>query len=364
MKLKYLNLRLPQYWSFVICMALMLVVPIWRDHKIFGIDLGTTEEDQKIETLSVLDDGEVVINTTELGKKIIGYAGPTPLEIHIQDNKITRIIALENQETPEFYGAVINSPLFKNYYGLTLEQASQLDVDAVTGATFTSTAMIKNINEGVKYALNEADIPAKIIENKREVDWKFVVTIIIILSGSIIPLFLKNRQYRNCQLILNVILLGFWGGTFISYSQMMSYFTNGITNVLLIPAALMLVSAFIYPFFGKPNHYCNWICPYGSLQELLGKCCPVKLKIPQKVNRLLMHFRDILWFALMWLLWTGLWFDWMEYEPFAAFFFRDASAITLSIAGAFLLLSLFVQRPYCRFVCPTGTLFKLAEGEE
>ena len=32
------------------------------------------------------------------------------------------------------------------------------------------------------------------------------------------------------------------------------------------------------------------------------------------------------------------------------------------IAAAFVTLSVFVPRPYCRFACPTGTLFKLAEA--
>jgi polyferredoxin len=31
------------------------------------------------------------------------------------------------------------------------------------------------------------------------------------------------------------------------------------------------------------------------------------------------------------------------------------------LAVAFVLLSIVVPRPYCRFVCPTGTLMKTAE---
>ena len=184
----------------------------------------------------------------------------------------------------------------------------------------------------------------------------------IIIAGGIVPLFFKDKRYRTLQLILNVLLLGFWGGTFISYSLMTSYLTNGITKIVMIPIALMLVTAFIYPMFGKKNYYCLWICPYGSLQELLGKCVRFKLNMGPRTIKALTFFREFLWFVLMWLLWTGLWFDWMGYEPFAAFFFMDASVVTLSIAGGFLVLSLIISRPYCRFVCPTGSLFKFSEG--
>jgi polyferredoxin len=32
------------------------------------------------------------------------------------------------------------------------------------------------------------------------------------------------------------------------------------------------------------------------------------------------------------------------------------------VALLFVALSLFVQRPFCRFVCPMGTLFKLTQN--
>ena len=60
-------------------------------------------------------------------------------------------------------------------------------------------------------------------------------------------------------------------------------------------------------------------------------------------------------------MWIGLWFTWVEYEAFSAFIFESASPIVIGIAFVFVLLSLAIPRPYCRFVCPTGTLFKIAQ---
>ena len=365
MKIKpsYINLRISQYACFAICLFLMLIVPIVRDHKIIGIDLGDKEGEAPVNTLTETSDGSLVINTSDIGREIIGYSGVTPVEITVRDGRISGIIALPNQETPEFIGSVRNSNLLESLNGKTLQEAARTKIDAVSGATFTSNAVIKNIEAGINYALDEKNLAT--IEKKAEpLGAKFYVTIVIILAGAILPLFLKLKGYRYVQLILNILVLGFWGGTFISYSLMVSFLSNGITSAALIPLVLMLVTAFIYPMFGRINHYCTWLCPYGSLQELAGKCFTKKVNISASVAKTLSTFRNILWFGLMWLLWTGLWFDWMGYEPFAAFFFRDASPVVLGIAGGFVILSFFIQRPYCRFVCPTGTLFKLSEGRK
>lgn len=350
-----------QCFTFIIAIMIMLVVPIWKDHSIFGISL-PSEEEEKVETIRDTENG-FIINTAELGKDIIGYGGVTPVEITVENGVIKKIKALPNRETPEFFGAVRNSDMLEKLDGMSLAEALNTPIDGVSGATYSSKALIGNIRTGIEYALKEENAHAVAMAEKSDrLPLKFYITIVIILAASIVPLFFKDKRYRSLQLILNVLLLGFWGGTFLSYSQMTSFASNGIKQVVLIPAGLMLITAFIYPFFGKKDHYCNWICPYGSLQELLGKCFKFKIRMKPSVVKGLNYFRQFLWFVLMWLLWSGLWFDWMGLEPFAAFFFVDASAVTLGIAGGFLVLSLFLQRPYCRFVCPTGSLFKFSEG--
>ena len=41
----------------------------------------------------------LVVNTTEIGKDIKGFKGPTPLEITLVDGIVTEIKALPNEET-------------------------------------------------------------------------------------------------------------------------------------------------------------------------------------------------------------------------------------------------------------------------
>ena len=51
-------------------------------------------------------DGMTVINTTSLATDVEGYMGPTPLKIYVKNNKIEKIEALRNQETPKYFARV------------------------------------------------------------------------------------------------------------------------------------------------------------------------------------------------------------------------------------------------------------------
>ena len=64
---------------------------------------------------------------------------------------------------------------------------------------------------------------------------------------------------------------------------------------------------------------------------------------------------------LMLCLWTGVWFDWIDYEPFSAGGGQAAAGGGGAIALAFVALSTVIMRPYCRFVCPTGSLLKYSQ---
>jgi hypothetical protein len=96
------------------------------------------------------EDGMTVVNTTELGKDVIGYISPTPLKIYIQKNKVVKVEALKNQETPKYFVKVKNALLDK-WNGQKVADAQKLKVDAVTGATMSSDAVIKNVQLGLEY---------------------------------------------------------------------------------------------------------------------------------------------------------------------------------------------------------------------
>ena len=96
------------------------------------------------------------MNTEKLGKEVMGYAGTTPLEIHVVDGRIDRIEALKNNETPAYFQKVLDSPIFTALKGKTVKEASEVQLDAVSGATWSSKAVIENIRLGLKQAAKKA----------------------------------------------------------------------------------------------------------------------------------------------------------------------------------------------------------------
>jgi len=98
----------------------------------------------------IKEDGMFVINTTTLGKDVEGYAGPTPVKVYIKNNKVEKIEFLKTQETPKYY-LKVKKALAEKWNGLKVKDASKQQVDVVTGATFSSEAVIKNVQLGLDY---------------------------------------------------------------------------------------------------------------------------------------------------------------------------------------------------------------------
>jgi len=347
--------------AFLLTSILVLVAgAIQRDGRLLGKTLGkdpVKESVKPAETMVTAGD-TVVINTTALGSGVQGYAGTVPLEIYVVDGRVADIKALDNLETPDFFKRA--AQLFDNWIGLTTKQALKLKVDAVSGATFTSNAIIANVRLGLGSLAPEESAGA----DTDSLPLKFFASLLVLVLAMAVPLVWKNRNWRTVQLLLNVAVLGLWCGTFISYTSLLSLISGGPRGWLSLPLLLMIVAAFIYPLFGKKNYYCMQVCPFGSAQELAGKLSKKKLKMSAGVINALTRFRQILWIVLMLLMLAGVWTAWMDYEFFTAFIFQSASVTVIVFAVMSLIFSVFVPRPYCRFVCPTGTLLKFSQNSK
>ena len=96
------------------------------------------------------ENGATVVNTTTLAEGVEGYAGPVPLKIFIKKDKVEKIEALQNMETPKYW-ALIKRDLLGKWNGLTTKKVATQQVDVITGATYTSEAVIENVRRGVEY---------------------------------------------------------------------------------------------------------------------------------------------------------------------------------------------------------------------
>lgn len=95
-------------------------------------------------------EGMDVVNTSSLTTDVDGYEGPTPVRIFIKGGKIVKVEALPNDETPEYF-ARVERFLLKKWKDMPVKKAATEKVDGVTGATFSSDAIITNVQRGAEY---------------------------------------------------------------------------------------------------------------------------------------------------------------------------------------------------------------------
>ena len=96
------------------------------------------------------NNGTFVVNTSTIAKDVRGYNGPTPLEIHIKDDRIVKIIILSNIETRNYFERVKKN-LMSKWIGMKVNKVLSTDIDAVTGATYTSDAVTENMKRALEY---------------------------------------------------------------------------------------------------------------------------------------------------------------------------------------------------------------------
>lgn len=354
--------RVTYILNIAIIAILFLAVAIQRDGRIFCDGWSSEEERIDIYADDVMEsqyDEVTIYNTAVIAKDIIGYGGATPLKIYTRKGVVERITAEPNQETPSFMDQVVIEGLLERWDGMTLDHAATAAIDGVSGATFTSEAIIGNVQRTAQYA---AQISADSKNPLKGIGLKGVAALLVIALGAFMSLAKMHKKWlMTLQMVLNVAVLGFWCGSFLSLSTFVSWAANGFNLAVSLTTVVLFVVILIMPLFRRKEVYCSLYCPLGAAQMLMFKIPAKKIRIKKEILDILSKVRYLILATLLFMMWLGVGFEIINYELFSAFMINSASPVVLTLAALFLILSIFIARPYCRFVCPTGALLTLSQ---
>jgi transcriptional regulator of nitric oxide reductase len=208
-------------------------------------------------------------------------------------------------------------------------------------------------------------------------DWARTVLVVLLLTALTSILVLQDkiagnrvlhRRIRLAFLTVTLVWLGWIAGGQLSVVNVLT-FAHALMSefrweyFLLDPVIFLLWSyvALALLFWGR-GVFCGWLCPFGALQELTHEVAR-KLRVPQVRLPFILHER--LW-PLKYILFIGLFavslnsinqaFVFAEVEPFKTAismrFVRHWPFVLY--AGALLVAGLFVERFFCRYLCPLG----------
>ncbi len=293
---------------------------------------------------------------------IKGFGGSIPFAIVFNpDDKIRELYLLNHSETPSWIENLEDIGFFKTFVGMTAKEILSTEINAITGATLSSNAIIESCNKRLS-------IYSKATSSNKKKSWVNILGIIVgflflifAILSFINPKALK--RYRFFLIISSIGIIGFWQGDFLSLALFNNWLINGVNIGAQILLFTILILSILIPTITNKDFYCQYVCPFGASQELVGMITKKKANISQPVSKILKKLKFVFLFILFILLVSSLDFKLEDVEPFTSFRFKFASVSTMILALVILFLSIFFYKPWCRFLCPTGAFLSLFRGK-
>lgn len=306
------------------------------------------------------EDGELVgriIRTRPLTEGIVGYAGEIALLIALDNqDSIVDVQIEKHRETPSYIDYIQSRNFLNNWTGLSVHQAVNRDIAAVTGATMSCDAIEKSLRRSLAeiYDIDYVELG----RHKAGFPLRQVLGFGCLLAAVFCAFGVRffTRQ-RTIFLIANIVILGFANGCLLSLSAIVNLLGGSLSlfdQSLLFLIALVVI---LWLMLTGKNLYCLWICPLGACQELAGKNQANKKTLSAEVRQIIYVVRNLYWLAIVVFIAAAM--ECSFFEPFAAFSMRACSGWHLLFAGSIILASAFTPKVWCRFLCPTGYLLNL-----
>jgi NosR/NirI family transcriptional regulator, nitrous oxide reductase regulator len=200
--------------------------------------------------------------------------------------------------------------------------------------------------------------PTTITPEPRALALEYFDVLILLVVLSLASWFVLKKRSRQSVLWLSVFTLIYFGfyrnGCICSIGSIQNVALSFASPTYTISLTALLF--FILPlgftlFFGRT--FCAGACPLGAIQDVV---IIKPISLPKWLNKTLGLIPYIYLALAVLFAATGTDFIICRYDPFVGIFRMDAKFHMVVLGVAFLLMGMFVARPYCRFLCPYGVL--------
>lgn len=306
-------------------------------------------------------------NTAAIAKNVRGYGGPIVMAAYAEPNGVLRGFRIvDSRETPAYLDRL--GLWTQRLFGRNLfAPAPFANVDAVSGATMTSRAILRALEESSR-AFASIVLGRSGVNVPRSAAAPFpdreTICLAALLSAAVFVRYVPRKWVRRLFLTITVAVGGVWLNAQYAMQQTAALLSGhciemGLTGVLFLSVGVPLFVA----IFG--NVYCGYVCPFGALQELVGDLSPTRLWMPAPRKTVWRYARAVKYGLLV--IFIVLFFLTRDYavlraDPLIAVFSPTRGAATAACAAALLLLSLRYRRFWCRNLCPAGAFLSVLSG--
>lgn len=207
----------------------------------------------------------------------------------------------------------------------------------------------------------EYQIPETAKPDPRAPFMEYIDLFVLIAVMSLTTWFIFKKRSRKGILWLSIFTLVYFGfyrnGCICSIGAIqnlsMSLFGNGYS------ISYTVLAFFLFPLLfalAVGRVFCASACPLGAIQDLV---IVKPIKLAPWLQKALGLFPFIYLGLAVLFSATGTDFIICRYDPFVGIFRMGAEFHLIILGISFLLIGMFVARPYCRFVCPYGALLKV-----
>jgi hypothetical protein len=302
--------------------------------------------------------GEDLVGYVALGEAS-GYGGPLTTAVGVDPaGTIEKVVLADHRETPAWIREVREEEYLDSLSGKKYSETFQVgeDLDGVTGATMSSRGIAQAALNGSRKAAQVMGLPVQTppapriefgvpeaallllfgvgyLAQQRKFKHKKTARWVSLLGGLLVLGFLYNKPLTLAY--INKLLIGFWP----QWQTHLYWY--------------LLIGGIIFVFtIEDQNPYCQWFCPFGAAQEVMGAIGGASVYSPRQFRAFLESLQRVLaWAAVVLALVLrnpGL----SSFEIFGTLFSLTGSGFQFILLGMVLVASMFIKRPWCTYLCP------------